>query len=214
MKKKYDWKNMDYIDYPFMNLLGKQSQLKKYIRGRTEKMDDIDKQILKLQKQKKEHKLKIMIWNGELNEVNKVIEQTTKVQKSNDSITLMKTDKYIRGKVRLYGVNKWIHIGSLHKSGIVNPNKVIGKMNDNELCDEFRYKLGVQVGKGKLRFFSDSYMNKRKKKQLERKELRDELKQKLKEGKITQVKGDDKTQDFKSTTSSKGMSKQQRRRYK
>ena len=48
MKKKYDWKNMEYRDYPFINLLGKQSQLKKYIRGRTEKMDDIDKQIEKL----------------------------------------------------------------------------------------------------------------------------------------------------------------------
>ena len=60
MKKKYDWKNMKYIEYPFLNLLGKQSQLNKYIKGRTDKMDEIDKQIMKLQEQKKEHKQKII----------------------------------------------------------------------------------------------------------------------------------------------------------
>ena len=92
MKNKIDWKNMDYIEYPFLNLLGKQSQLNKYIRGRTKKIDEIDKQIIKLQKQKNDHKNQIMIWNGELKKVNKVIEQTTKIQKSNESITLYKDD--------------------------------------------------------------------------------------------------------------------------
>jgi len=202
MKKKYDWKNMKYIEYPFLNLLGKQSQLNKYIKGRTDKMDEIDKQIMKLQEQKKEHKQKIMLWNRDLKEVNKVIEQTTKIQKSDDSITLMKDDKIVRGKVRLYGVNKWIHIGSLHKNGLVNTNKLIGKMTDKELCDEFRYKLGVQVGKGKMRFFSESYMNKIRKNQLETKQLREEFRKKEREGKIDYYT--DGGSDTKSTTSSKG----------
>ena len=202
MKKKYDWKNMKYIEYPFLNLLGKQSQLNKYIKGRTDKMDEIDKQIMKLQEQKKEHKQKIMLWNRDLKEVNKVIEQTTKIQKSDDSITLMKDDKIVRGKVRLYGVNKWIHIGSLHKNGLVNTNKLIGKMTDKELCDEFRYKLGVQVGKGKMRFFSESYMNKIRKNQLETKQLREEFRKKEREGKIDYYT--DGGSDTNSTTSSKG----------
>jgi len=204
MKKKYDWKNMDYIDYPFLNLLGKQSQLKKYIRGRTEKMDEIDKQIMKLEEQKKEHKQKIMLWKGELKKVNRVIEQTTKLQKSNDSITLMKDTKIVRGKVRLYGDNKWVHIGSLHKDGLVHTNKLIGKMSDDELCDEFRYKLGVKIGQGKMRFFSTSWMNKRKKEQLETKQLRDEFRQKVKDDKINYYT--EGGTDTKSTTTSKGIS--------
>ena len=211
MKKKYDWKNMEYKDYPFLNLLGKQSQLKKYIRGRTDKMDDIDKQIMKLNKLKMEHKQKIMVWNGELKKVNRVVEQTTKLQKSNDSITLMKDTKIVRGKVRLYGENIWIHIGSLHKEGLVHTNKLIGKMTDKELCDEFRYKLGVKVGKG-MSFFSNSWITKRRKEQLETKQLRDEFRKKQKEGKINvYTEGG---MDTKSTTSSKGMSKQQQKRHK
>jgi len=205
MKKKYDWKNMENIDYPFLNLLGKQSQLKKYIHGRTDKMDDIDKQIIKLEKQKKEHKDKIFWWNIELKKVNRVIEQTTKITKSDESITLYKEDKIVRGSVRLYGDKKWIHIGSLHKKGLLHTDKLIGKMTDKELCEEFRYKLGVKVGKGKMRFFSESYLIKRRKSQqpIVTKQLREEFRKKEKEGKIDYYT--DGGSDTKSTTSSKGL---------
>jgi hypothetical protein len=205
MKNKIDWKNMDYIEYPFLNLLGKQSQLNKYIRGRTKKIDEIDKQIIKLQKQKNDHKNQIMIWNGELKKVNKVIEQTTKITKSDESITLYKEDKIVRGSVRLYGKKKWIHIGSKHKKGLLHTDKLIGKMTDKELCDEFRYKLGVKVGKGDMRFFSESYMKKRRKSQqpIVTKQLRDEFRKKEKEGKIDYYT--DGGSDTKSTTSSKGL---------
>lgn len=212
MKKKYDWKNMEYKDYPFINLLGKQSQLKKYIRGRTEKMDDIDKQIEKLKNKKIEHKVKISSWNRDLKEVNRVIGERTKIEKSDDSITLVKNDKYIRGKVRLYGDNKWVHIGSNDKFGKVNQYKKIGEMSDEELCEEFRYKFGIMVGGSKTRFYSDNFMNKRRKKQIEKQELRKEFRQKEKDGKIDYYT--EGGTDTKSTTTSKGMSKQRQRRYK
>ena len=183
MKNKIDWKNMENIDYPFLNLLGKQSQLNKYIRGRTKKIDEIDKQIIKLQKQKNDHKNQIMIWNGELKKVNKVIEQTTKITKSDESITLYKEDKIVRGSVRLYGKKKWIHIGSKHKKGLLHTDKLIGDMGDDELCGEFRHKLGITVGKGKTRFFSDSYMDKRRKRKKEELELKKEYRKKVKSDK-------------------------------
>lgn len=204
MKKKIDWKNEPYSKYPFINLLGRQSQRKKHINGRLKKVDTIDKQIEKLQTERKNHIRQIMLWESDLKSINKVIEQTTKIQKSNDSITLIKVDKYIRGKVRLYGENKWVHIGSKHKKGLLHTDKLIGDMSDDELCDEFRHKLGITVGKGKTRFFSESYMKKRKKRKKEDLELKKEYRQKVEDGTLNQQFGDEKLSDTKSTTSSKG----------
>ena len=204
MKTKTDWKNLKYSDYPFINLLGKQSQRIKHINGRKNKMDKIDKQIHKLKMERVGHLLQVKEWERDLKDINKVIGQMTKIQKSDDSISLVKTDKYIRGCIRLYGVKKWVHIGSINKNGVFHTNKKIGDMSDKQLCDEFRFKLGVNVGGGKTRFFSDSYMKKRRKRKKEELELKKEYRKKVKEGKLNQQYGDEKLSDTKSTTSSKG----------
>ena len=85
-------------------------------------------------------------------------------------------------------------------------------LDDEELCEEFRYKLGMMVGESKTRFFSENYMKRRRKKQIEKQELRKEFRQKEKDGKIDYYT--EGGTDTKSTTSSKGMSKQRQRRYK
>jgi len=204
MKKKINWKELPYSEYPYINFLGKQSQRVKHIKGRMKKIDEIDKQIGKLQTERKKHKRQLFLWENDLKDINKVIEQTTKVSKSDDSISLVKGKNYIRGKIRLYGENKWVHIGSVNKKGIVNPNKLIGKMSDKELCDEFRHKLGVSVGKGKKRFFSESYMKKQKKKKSEELELKKEYRKKVKEGKQSVYTSEEGKTDSESTTTSKG----------
>ena len=155
MRTKTDWKNLPYSDYPFIKLLGRQSQRIKHINGRMSKMDKIDKQIEKLKNEKVGHFLQVKEWERDLKDINMVIGQMTKIQKSDDSISLVKNDKYIRGCIRLYGEKKWVHIGSVNKNGVFHTNKKIGDMSDKQLCDEFRFKLGVDVGEGKKRFFSD-----------------------------------------------------------
>ena len=94
-----------YKDYKFINLLGRQSQRMKHVNGRLDKIEEIDEQIMKLNKEKMKHKTQIMLWNSDLRQINQVIEQTTKLQKSNDSITIRKEKTRIRGFVRLYGKN-------------------------------------------------------------------------------------------------------------
>jgi len=194
-----------YKDYKFINLLGRQSQRMKHIKGREQKIEEIDKQILKLNKQKMKHKNQIMIWNSDLKQINQVIKQTTKLQKSDDSITIRKEKTRIRGFVRLYGKLVSIHIGSYHKKGLFHTDKLLKDMSNGELCDEFRFKLSQKVGDSKMRFFSDSYMKKRRKKQKEKRELREEFRQKEKEGKIDYYT--EGGTDTKSSSSVKGMDK-------
>ena len=203
-KPKTDWKNLKYSDYPYINLLGRQSQRIKHINGRKNKMDKIDKQIHKLKMERVGHLLQVKEWERDLKDINKVIGQMTKITKSNDSISLVKTDKYIRGCIRLYGVKKWVHIGTINKNGVLHTNKKIGDMSDKQLCDEFRFKLGVNVGDGKTRFFSDSYMDKRRKRKKEELELKKEYRKKVKEGKQSVYTSEEGKTDSESTTTSKG----------
>ena len=78
--------------------------------------------------------------------MNVVINQKSKLtDKGNDSISIVRTDKHIRGKVSYYGKPVWCHIGSIHKNGKVHSDKLIGKMSNDELCDEFRYKLSLKI---------------------------------------------------------------------
>ena len=196
-----------YKDYKFINLLGRQSQRMKHINGRLDKIEEIDKQIMKLNKEKMKHKTQIMLWNSDLRQINQVIKQTTKLQKSNDSITIRKEKTRIRGFVRLYGKLVSIHIGSYNKNGLFHTNKLLKSMTNNELCDEFRYKLGQKVGDNKLRFFSDNYMTKRRKKKKEELELKMEYRKKLKDDKISVFTGT----DTKSSSSVKDMVKLRKR---
>ena len=148
-----DWKNLSYEEYPLENLLGKRSRMWGWIEGREEKIGKIDKDIEKLKQKiqkledsKSPHWSQIHEWERELKLMNVVINQKSKLtDKGNESITLVKTDKHIRGKVSYFGKPVWCHIGSLHKNGKVHTDKLIGKMSDEQLCDEFRYKLSMKI---------------------------------------------------------------------
>ncbi len=169
-----DWKNLPFEEYPLENLLGKRSRMWGWIEGREEKLnkvdDEIDKLKMKIQKledSKYPHLKQINEWDREVKLMNVVISQKSKLtDKGNDSISLVKTDKVIRGKVSYYGQRVWCHIGSLHKNGKVHSDKLIGKMSDDELYDEFRYKLSMKIKTSKkgdnFRVLPKKEMDKRK----------------------------------------------------
>ena len=168
-RPKIDWKNLPFEQYPLENLLGRRSRMKTWIKGRMEKIHKIDenidklkKDIQKLQDSKYPHQKKIHEWEREIKLMNISIGEKTKLTKGNESITLIKEDKVTRGKVSLYGKPRWVHIGSNHIKGLVHMNKLIGKMTDDELCDEFRFKLNQQMKKGKVQVLPKRELKKRR----------------------------------------------------
>jgi hypothetical protein len=168
-RPKIDWKNLPFEQYPLENLLGRRSRMKTWIKGRMEKIHKIDenidklkKDIQKLQDSKYPHQKKIHEWEREIKLMNISIGEKTKLTKGNESITLIKEDKVTRGKVSLYGKPRWVHIGSNHIKGLVHMNKLIGKMTDDELCDEFRFKLNQQMKKGKVQVLPERELKKRR----------------------------------------------------
>jgi len=168
-RPKIDWKNLPYEQYPLENLLGRKSRMKQWIVGREEKINLIDvkidklkKNIQKLQDSKYPHQKQINEWEREMKLMSISIGEKTKLEKGNESITLVKEDKVIRGKVSLYGKPRWVHIGSKHIKGLVHVNKLIGKMTDDELCDEFRFKLNQQMKKGKVQVLPKRELKKRR----------------------------------------------------
>ena len=168
-RPKIDWKNLPYEQYPLENLLGKRSRMENWIEGRIDKINLIDveieklnKMIQKLQDSKYPHHKQINEWEREMKLMNISIGEKTKLTKGNESITLIKEDKVTRGKVSLYGKPRWVHIGSNHLKGLVHMNKLIGKMTDDELCDEFRFKLNQQMKKGKVQVLPKRELKKRR----------------------------------------------------
>ena len=168
-RPKIDWKNLPYEQYPLENLLGRKSRMKQWIVGREEKINLIDvdidklkKNIQKLQDSKYPHQKQINEWEREMKLMSISIGEKTKLEKGNESITLIKEDKVTRGKVSLYGKPRWVHIGSNHLKGLVHMNKLIGKMTDDELCDEFRFKLNQQMKKGKVQVLPKRELKKRR----------------------------------------------------
>ena len=168
-RPKIDWKNLPYEQYPLENLLGRKSRMKQWIVGREEKINLIDvdidklkKNIQKLQDSKYPHQKQINEWEREMKLMSISIGEKTKLEKGNESITLVKEDKVTRGKVSLYGKPRWVHIGSNHLKGLVHVNKLIGKMTDDELCDEFRFKLNQQMKKGKVQVLPKRELKKRR----------------------------------------------------
>jgi hypothetical protein len=168
-RPKIDWKNLPYEQYPLENLLGRKSRMKQWIVGREEKINLIDvkidklkKNIQKLQDSKYPHQKQINEWEREMKLMSISIGEKTKLEKGNESITLIKEDKVTRGKVSLYGKPRWVHIGSNHLKGLVHTKKLIGKMTDDELCDEFRFKLNQQMKKGKVQVLPKRELKKRR----------------------------------------------------
>ena len=152
-RPKINWDLLSYDDFDLDRLdKVKKKQLNK-IETLQRKLDKIDGLINKLQNQQEKYQLsKLPIESTlenhsiELNKILLVIDQKSKIfSKKDDSITLIRSEKSIRGKISYFGKTIWCHIGSNHKNGLVHINKTIGTMTKAQLCDEFRYKVQIKI---------------------------------------------------------------------
>ena len=152
-RPKIKWDSLTYDDYDFDQLDKiKNKQINK-IKSLQKKIDKIDIEIKKLQKQsKKLESAKLPTQNtiddykSHLDKISLVIDQKSKIfTKKNNTITLINSDKSIRGKISYFGKTVWVHIGSKHKKGLVHKHTLIGTMTNDQLCDEFRYKAKIKI---------------------------------------------------------------------
>ena len=152
-RPKIKWDSLTYDDYDFDQLdKVKNKQINK-IKSLQKKIDKIDIEIKKLQKQsKKLESAKLPTQNtiddykSHLDKISLVIDQKSKIfTKKNNTITLINSDKSIRGKISYFGKTVWGHIGRKHKKGLVHKHTLIGSMTNDQLCDEFRYKAKIKI---------------------------------------------------------------------
>ena len=152
-RPKINWDSLSYDDYDLDQLdKVKKKQINK-IKTLQKKIDKIDISIEKILKQQEKLELsKIPIkntvdnYNNELNKILLVIEQKSKIfTKNNESVTLINSEKSIRGKISYFGKTIWVHIGSKHKMGLIHKNTLIGSMTNDQLCDEFRHKIKIKI---------------------------------------------------------------------
>jgi len=152
-RPKIKWDSLTYDDYDFDQLDKiKNKQINK-IKSLQKKIDKIDIEIKKLQKQsKKLESAKLPTQNtiddykSDLDKISLVIDQKSKIfTKKNNTITLINSEKSIRGKISYFGRTVWVHIGSKHKKGLVHKHTLIGSMTNDQLCDEFRYKAKIKI---------------------------------------------------------------------
>ena len=152
-RPKIKWDSLTYDDYDFDQLDKiKNKQINK-IKSLQEKIDKIDIEIKKLQKQSKKLELAklptqntIDNYKSDLDKISLVIDQKSKIfTKKNNTITLINSEKSIRGKISYFGRTVWVHIGSKHKKGLVHKHTLIGSMTNDQLCDEFRYKAKIKI---------------------------------------------------------------------
>ena len=152
-RPKIKWDSLTYDDYDFDQLDKiKNKQINK-IKSLQKKIDKIDIEIKKLQKQSKKLELAklptqntIDNYKRDLDKISLVIDQKSKIfTKKNNTITLINSEKSIRGKISYFGRTVWVHIGSKHKKGLVHKHTLIGSMTNDQLCDEFRYKAKIKI---------------------------------------------------------------------
>tara|TARA_B100000475_G_C14897682_1_gene273231 strand:- start:112 stop:597 length:486 start_codon:yes stop_codon:yes gene_type:complete len=152
-RPKIKWDSLTYDDYDFDQLDKiKNKQINK-IKSLQKKIDKIDIEIKKLQKQSKKLELAklptqntIDNYKSDLDKISLVIDQKSKIfTKNNNTITLINSEKSIRGKISYFGRTVWVHIGSKHKKGLVHKHTLIGSMTNDQLCDEFRYKAKIKI---------------------------------------------------------------------
>ena len=152
-RPKIKWDSLTYDDYDFDQLDKiKNKQINK-IKSLQKKIDKIDIEIKKLQKQSKKLELAklptqntIDNYKSDLDKISLVIDQKSKIfTKKNNTITLINSEKLIRGKISYFGRTVWVHIGSKHKKGLVHKHTLIGSMTNDQLCDEFRYKAKIKI---------------------------------------------------------------------
>ena len=152
-RPKINWDSLSYDDYDFDQLDKiKNKQINK-IKTFQKKIDKIDVEIKKLQKQAQKLELSkiptkntINDYKSDLDKISLAIDQKSKIfTKKNNSITILNSDKSIRGKISYFGKTLWVHIGSKHKKGLVHKHTLIGSMTNDQLCDEFRYKAKIKI---------------------------------------------------------------------
>jgi len=152
-RPKINWDLLTYDDFDLDRLdKVKKKQLNK-IETLQKKLDKIDGLINRLQNQQEKYQLsKSPIENTlekhsiELNKILLVIDQKSKIfSKKDDRITLIRSEKSVRGKISYFGKTIWCHIGSNHKNGLVHKGKKIGSMTRAQLCDEFRHKVQIKI---------------------------------------------------------------------
>ena len=146
-RKKIDWVSLDYKDYPLKNLLGKERRLQRMIekrQGDIQKLQDTIKRDL--QKINRD----IINIKGDLSNIRKVIQEKSK-EVTNKGIYVLRGDKITRGKVRMMGESKWVHIGSNDViDKFTNTGKTYGKMTDEELIKIIKIKLGKTLTQFKI----------------------------------------------------------------
>ena len=152
-RPKINWDSLSYDDYDLDQLDKVKKKQTNKIKTLQKKIDKIDIAIKKLQKQAEKLELSkiptkntIDNYKNELNKILLVIDQKSKIfTKNNNTITLINSDKSIRGKIPYFGKTIWVHIGSKHKNGLVHKDTLIGRMSNDQLCDEFRHKVKIKI---------------------------------------------------------------------
>ena len=145
-RKKINWEELEYKDYPISNLLGKERRLQRMIEKRQGEIKKLEQSILK---QKQKINIDIMNIKGDLSDVRKVIQEKSK-DVTNKGIYVLRGDKITRGKVRMMGSSKWVHIGSNDVvDKFTNTEKTYGEMTDEELIEIIKIKLGKTLTKPK-----------------------------------------------------------------
>ena len=122
------------VDYPHNQLVGISSRLRRTIEKKEAKIeklkDSIKKEIQSINRE-------IMLLKGDKRDVDYVLKEKSK-DITNKGIYILKGDKYVRGKVRVMGKTRWVHIGSITEWG----NK-----SDEEIIEKIKDKVGAHLTK-------------------------------------------------------------------
>ena len=147
-RHKIDWDSLYIIEkgkkrklaeYPFKQLSGIESRLQRDIKKKKEKIqklkESIKKEIISINRD-------IMLTKGDLTNVRYMIKEKSK-EFSNEGITILRGGKWVRGKVRIMGKVRWVHIGSADKWG---------KESDEVLYGKIKEKLAKHFSKDRTTF--------------------------------------------------------------
>jgi hypothetical protein len=122
------------IDYPHIQLVGISSKIRRDIEKKKVKIKALEESI---KKEKQKLNSEILVLSGKKKEVDYVLVEKSK-DETNKGITILRGDKWIRGKVRVMGKSRFVHIGSVNKWG----NK-----SDEELYQKIKEKVGEHLTK-------------------------------------------------------------------
>ena len=122
------------VDYPHKQLVGISSRLRRDIEKKHKKIEKLKESI---QKEIQTINREIMVLKGDKRDVDYVLKEKSK-DITNKGIYILKGDKYVRGKVRVMGKTRWVHIGSISEWG----NK-----SDEEIIKKIKEKVGAHLTK-------------------------------------------------------------------